>query len=485
MPTPLRVLLVEDAEDDALLLVEELRAGGYAPEYLRVDTAEQMRQALKTSSWELVLADYSLPRFSGPDALRIFKESGQDVPFIVVSGTVIEQQAIDMMRDGASDFILKQQHGRLLPAIRRDLREAAFRHERRQVTAALARERAFLSSAIELLPFPVIFNTPDGDVLRANRASYEFFDHQEPTAWWNMTLLAAETRQPIPKEQWPMMRAANGEVVPPVEGIIVLPDGREVPVLAVSAPVYVEGTLVATVVSLTDITPLKEADRAKNRFLSVLSHELRTPLANILGWAREALEVPEEAPEALRIIQRNADNQRRMLENLLEVSRLLYGKLELRRTPADLWQLALEEARSAAAEARERQVTLDFVSPEQPLPVRVDSKRIREVIENILDNALHSSSSGTRITLRGRREGASAVLIIQDTGRGIPATQLPDIFTLFQLSPEVVQSGGGLGLGLPLAKAIIEQHGGSIGISSSGAGQGSTVTVTLPLEDAA
>lgn len=605
MSTPLRVLIVEDSEDDTLLLVIELRRGGYDPVYVRVDTEEAMRQTLASEQWEVVLADYKMPHFSGPEALQVLRESGQDTPFIVVSGTVTDQQAIDMMREGASDFILKQNLLRLVPAIQRELRDAQIRRERREVQAALEasetkyrtlfnvepdallltdaktlmvldandaalhlygytleefrtltiadlstvpeqttaatramhteetytverfhrhkdgslfsveittrlflaeqrpliiaairditerkraqealeREQAFLSSAIELLPFPVIFSTPDGEVLRANQASYRFFGDMSPASWWKRELLTADSRSPIPLDQWPMMRAARGEVVPPTEGILVLPNHREVPVLAVAAPVYVGGTLVATVVSFTDISPLKEADRAKNRFLAVLSHELRTPLTNILGWVKEAQEAPGVIPEALRIIQRNAESQRRMLENLLEVSRLLHGKLDLKREPIDLWQLTVDAVQAMMPEAYERKVTIDLIPPGQDLPVFADRKRMKLVIGNIMDNALRFTEAGGRVTIRGYREGDMAAISFQDTGRGIPAEMKSRIFELFHTLPEVEQTGGGLGLGLPLVRAILERHGGWITVFSAGSGLGTTVTIAVPLEE--
>jgi hypothetical protein len=146
--------------------------------------------------------------------------------------------------------------------------------------------------------------------------------------------------------------------------------------------------VVASVVAFMDVSPLKEADRAKNRFLSLLSHELRTPLTNILGWAKESQDVPEVVPDALRIIRRNAEVQRRMLENLLEVSRLLYGKFTLQRERFDLWQLANHVIQTMAPEAEERRVTVETIPPEASLPVFADKKRMTEVIENILENAL-------------------------------------------------------------------------------------------------
>ncbi len=251
MADPLRVLLVEDNPDDAVLLVEALRAGGLDIHFARVETADAMRQALTTASWELVLADFAMPHFSGPSALRVLQESGQDIPFIVVSGTVTEVQAIEMMRQGAHDFILKQSLGRLVPAVRRELHEAQLRRERGQALEALTREQAFFASAIELLPFPIIFNTSSGEVLRANQASYRFFGDLGLSAWWHRDLIDPVTHQPVPRDQWPMMRAARGEVVPPVEGTLVLSDGRAVDVLAVAAPVLVNDVIVATVVAFT------------------------------------------------------------------------------------------------------------------------------------------------------------------------------------------------------------------------------------------
>jgi len=483
MGEPLRALIVEDNEDDALLMVKTLEAGGFAPEYTRIETAEAMRRALEEGSWELVLADYNMPHFSGPAALRVLKESGQDLPFIVVSGNVTEEQAVEMMRQGAHDFILKQDLVRLAPAIRRELHEARLRRERRQALDALEREQAFFASAIDLLPFPIVFNTPDGEVIRANRASHRFFGNLDTDSWWKRQLLNPGTREPVPHDYWPMRRAARGEVVSPGEVILVLPDGREVDALAAAAPVYVRGELTATVVAFMDITPIKEADRAKTRFLAVLSHELRTPLTNILGWVKEAADNPNAVEEALHIIQRNAEMQRRMLERLLEISRLLYGKFELQLEPADLWQIAAGVAGDLRTEAAERQITIDAQAPPSPLRVIGDVKRLRAAIESVLENAIRFSDEGGHVLLRGRRVDNMAELSIRDQGRGVPADVLQNIFELFQVPQEAIRSGGSLGLGLPLAKAIMERHNGQISIASEGDGRGATVTIRLPLEE--
>jgi len=128
----LRVLLVEDSEDDALLVIRELKKGGYEPEYERVETAEAMRTVLSEKTWDVILCDYNLPRFNGLDALNLCQEGGIDVPFIIVSGTIGEETAVEAMKAGAHDYVMKDRLSRLVPAIERELRETESRLQRKQ-----------------------------------------------------------------------------------------------------------------------------------------------------------------------------------------------------------------------------------------------------------------------------------------------------------------------------------------------------------------
>ena len=132
MSTPLRVLIVEDSEDDAALLVRELRRGGYDPSFLRVDTAGGMKAALDSHLWDVIICDHSMPLFSAPAALSILQEAHLDLPFIIASGTIGEEAAVNAMKSGAHDYILKDNLARLIPAIDRELREAVVRKGRRE-----------------------------------------------------------------------------------------------------------------------------------------------------------------------------------------------------------------------------------------------------------------------------------------------------------------------------------------------------------------
>jgi sigma-B regulation protein RsbU (phosphoserine phosphatase) len=141
MGTPLRLLMVEDSDDDAQLLLVKVRRAGYEPDYVRVDNEPDLREALRDPSWQIVISDYAMPGFSGLKALQILRDTNPDLPFILVSGTVGEEIAVDAMRNGANDYIMKDNLTRLIPAIERELRESVERADRRRAEEALYQER--------------------------------------------------------------------------------------------------------------------------------------------------------------------------------------------------------------------------------------------------------------------------------------------------------------------------------------------------------
>jgi PAS domain S-box-containing protein len=149
MTKPLNILIVEDNEDDCLLLLRELRKGGYEPVYERVDTADAMRESLRQRPWDIVVSDYLMPKFSGLAALTILHESGQDLPFIIVSGNIGEDIAVEAMKAGAHDYIIKGALTRLIPAIERELREAEMRRERVRIDEQLTQSKQRLFNTLE------------------------------------------------------------------------------------------------------------------------------------------------------------------------------------------------------------------------------------------------------------------------------------------------------------------------------------------------
>ena len=177
MATPLRLLIVEDNDDDAQLVLVKLRHAGYQPDYRRVDSADSLRDALREGGWQIVVSDYAMPSFSGLEALQIIREAEPDIPFILVSGTVGEEIAVRAMKAGANDYIMKDNLARLVPAIERELREAAKRAERHRAEEALYQERERALITLHSIGDGVITTDADGRVEYMNPVA------EEVTGW--------------------------------------------------------------------------------------------------------------------------------------------------------------------------------------------------------------------------------------------------------------------------------------------------------------
>ena len=178
MSTPLRVLVVEDSEDDAILVLRELRRGGYEPSFERVDTPEAMHAALDQQTWDIVLSDYAMPQFSMPAALAMVKEKGLDLPFIIVSGAIGEEAAVAAMRDGAHDYVMKGNLAHLIPVVERELRDAEGRRERKQMEQAL-RDSEELYSALVWNLTDAVFTIKGDTVAWCNDRVEEIYGYPE------------------------------------------------------------------------------------------------------------------------------------------------------------------------------------------------------------------------------------------------------------------------------------------------------------------
>jgi PAS domain S-box-containing protein len=229
----------------------------------------------------------------------------------------------------------------------------------------------------------------------------------------------------------------------------------------------------------------EEASRAKDVFLATVSHELRTPLTAILGWAgrlKGKLHDPPAMERAISIIERNARAQARLIEDILDVSRIIAGKLRLDVRPVEL-HTVLESAVDAVRPAAEAKGLRLTVAPGlEPLTLQVDADRLQQALWNLLNNAVKFTPSGGEIRLTAAEGDGTAIITVQDSGQGIPADFLPHVFEGFrQADGSSTRRHGGLGLGLGIVRHILELHGGVANVASPGEGHGATFTLRLPL----
>jgi signal transduction histidine kinase len=227
------------------------------------------------------------------------------------------------------------------------------------------------------------------------------------------------------------------------------------------------------------------ANQTKDEFLAMVSHELRTPLNAIAGWTRILLRAPEALDERTRrgldTIDRNVHAQTQLINDLLDVSRIVAGKMRLEVGQVEIAQVvesALDAVRLAADAKR---VVLRTAMDPLIFPVAGDADRLQQIVWNLLTNAIKFSSGGSEVAISVRQEEGALSIVVSDAGQGIPADFLPLVFERFrQAENSISRSGGGLGLGLAITRSLVELHGGTVTVASEGPGRGATFTVRLP-----
>ena len=278
-------------------------------------------------------------------------------------------------------------------------------------------------------------------------------------------------------------------------------DGTSFPVEFFVSPMYDEegGKRVGSVITFRDVTEKRAAalaaenerryreaeaqNRAKDNFLATLSHELRTPMTSILGWVqflRGGDYNEEELHEALQMIESSARLQKRLIDDMLDVSRIVLGKFQLDLRPTHLSEVVEAAVTTARPDAAERGVRITSVLEPNDDLVQADATRLQQVIGNVLSNAIKFTPAGKHVDLRLDRDRDQIRVRVHDEGEGIDPSFLPHVFERLQQA-EGATKRSGLGLGLAIARHIIDLHHGDITAESEGLGKGATCTVTLPV----
>ncbi|MBX5490157.1 MAG: response regulator [Chloroflexi bacterium] len=493
-PDGLRVLLVEDNPGDARLIramLAEVPSLGW--HWQHVDRLAAALPVLGAGTVDVVLLDLNLPDARGLESVERVQAVAPEVPVVVLTGLDDEATGLRAVQAGAQDYLVKGQvSGELL------VRAVRYALERRQL---LARERAARLEAERLaaeraailgqIADGVLIADPTGRITfinEAGRRMHGLDPTAEPDGFQARYELVAVDGIPLASAQQPLWRAAcAGETIRDAEFIIRRADGSEVIVQGSAAPVLAEdGTRLGAVLVLHDVTERHALERERDEFFSHASHDLRTPLAAIKAsigvvLANEPADFPAPLHRLLVNIDQAADRMAALVGDLLDMTRLRAGRLRLRWEWTDLGELAQRAAAAIEPLAQQRDQRVQVEVPSGPLLAPVDAARLERALLNLLTNAHHYGRPGGHIALRLEQSGDHARLAVSDDGPGIPPEYQERIFERFyRLDNDPARRTPGAGLGLAIARAIAELHGGRLWVEST-PGAGSTFVLLLPL----
>lgn len=529
MSVPLRVLIVEDNPDDAELMLLQLREEGFDPDWRVVATEAEYLAALDDKP-DLILADWSLPRFSGLRALHLRNERGLDIPFLIVSGGIGEETAVDALRRGAYDYIFKDRPTRLGQAARHALEERELRQERELAEKVIRLQAAALEAAANA----IVITDQNGTIQWVNPAwsALTGYKREEAIGQNPRLLKSGRQDQTFYERLWATILAGRvwrGELVNRRKDDSLYTEEQTItPLVDASGQVThfigikqdvserkhqeaelqrlleeaeqarrallsviedqkrAEEALQALNRTLSETNDrLQEALKAKEEMIQNVSHELRTPLTLILGHldvlsAGYLGPLTPEQQHSVAVMEKQGHRLLFLVNRLLLLQTL--SAHAVRKTPFDVTSWLTQIVSSWEQRAVEEGIEIRLDLPLDLPHVAADLDLLEQVITNLLDNAFKFSPAGGRVTLTACRDGSHLHIRVQDQGVGIPPEKLERIFERFyQVDGSSTRRFGGMGIGLALCRAIVQAHGGAIWAESAGPGQGSTFIVSLPL----
>ncbi|HEX8169924.1 MAG TPA: ATP-binding protein [Thermoanaerobaculia bacterium] len=501
------ILLVDDQPNNLLALESIL--GDLGLHLISASSGTAALKHLLSNDFAVVLLDVQMPDLDGFETANLIRQRdrSRDTPIIFL--TALSRSETNVFRGyelGAVDYIFKPFHPEIL---RSKVNVFVELFRKREEFKQQAQELARLSKQNELILNAAaegVFGVGlDVSTTFVNPAAARMIGRSDAEILGSDMHVLVHPLFPgvltCDAERCRLYAVLHGEAVyDEVEETFFRADGTSFPVEFCASPMRDEaGALLGSVITFRDVTEKRAAalaaeaerryreaeaqNRAKDNFLATLSHELRTPMTSILGWVqflRTGEFDEEELREALQTIESSARLQARLIDDMLDVSRMVLGKFQVDLKPtriSDVVEAALTTARPAAAE---RDVRLTSEIADRDAVVDADPNRIQQVIGNLLSNAIKFTPAGKHVDLRLERTNGKLQIRVTDEGEGIEPTFLPYVFERLRQA-EGSNSRSGLGLGLAIARHIVELHHGDITAQSDGRGRGASFIVTLPV----
>jgi PAS domain S-box-containing protein len=501
------ILLVDDQPSNLLALESILSDMG--ENLVQAESGTKALKYLLQQDFAVVLLDVQMPDMDGFETARLIRQRdrSRDTPIIFL--TALSRSETNVFRGyelGAVDYIFKPFHPEILRSkvnvfVELFRKREAFKKQATELSRLIRQNELILRAAaegvfgVDLEGATTFVNPAAARQIGRSEDEIKGVDIHSLVHPVFPGVLTCDVRR------CRLHAVVHGEpVYDEVQETFFRADGTSFPVEFSASPMRDEnGDLLGSVITFRDVTEKRAAalaaeaerryleaeaqNRAKDNFLATLSHELRTPMTSILGWVqflRSGHFDTEELHEALQTIESSARLQARLIDDMLDVSRMVLGKFQVDLKPtriSDVVEAALTTARPVAA-ARDVKLTWEF--DEREAVVEADPNRMQQVIGNLLSNAIKFTSAGKHVDLRVDKQDGTLAIRVKDEGEGIDPSFLPYVFDRLRQA-EQSNERSGLGLGLAIARHIVELHHGDIRAESDGLGQGATFTVTLPV----
>lgn len=500
-------MLIDDNQADRILAIRHLKQVFPDVQIQEIFEPQQLAQVLDFGQFDLVITDYQLRWSDGLKVLNAVKSRYPDCPVIMFTSSGSEEVAVEGMKFGLSDYVLKGKRvNRLSIAVQESLKKAQLHRQYEAATQQLQISETRYRMVSELTSdFAYAYRiTTDQKWIREwiteafsritgytleeidAQGGYATLVHPDDQARFQQHRLNLLAGQPDISEfriitKQGIIRWLRNSDRPEWN------DAEQRVTVVYGAAQDITEPKAAAAAIQRQATELAEANRLKDEFLTTLSHELRTPLSAILGWTQvlqsRLQQKDEMIARALDIIERNARAQTQLVEDILDVSRIIQGKLKLNRSPTSLIpviQAAIESMRPAI-EAKSIYLITEL---DQSIgSLLIDPNRFQQVVWNLLSNAIKFTPTQGEVKIVLKQVKGFAQLRVSDTGIGIAPDFLPFVFDRFrQADSSTTRTHQGMGLGLAIVRHLTEMHGGTVQVQSLGLGQGATFTVELPLQ---